>query len=364
MTNYFISIGFYASIDSEYANEDLKNDDVRRLSLVRKMQGDDSRLEGKMMQKDPTQRALKGGGGATTTATGATGSIVSTSSYASNECQPSANESAGLYQLEPRHLTMPLVIAIGSAALGLLAFFIKMWKTRNKVEHLKAMNSVSKDGVLCGRNDTALYARVSQIEDEDLLIRSMIKGMSPAEMWEELKRMNVDQSDIEEALDALPDSQGLVDLLLREKLSPLAKEFQAIRSLPVSDLCNILISTSPSTSNDQSWKALLNDEDDPQGKLAEKVIQEPLTRYVATTRARFVQTESEGRVSESVCVTNTAESSGLNSDATRQAAVVSSLEPEISVSPLLTTYEQGCTRSAPQGLPSTRNVTVEKENGS
>merc|ERR1712232_282230 len=139
-----------------------------------------------MMQKDPAQRALKGGGGATTTATGATSTTVSTSSYASSTCQPSSNESAGLYQLEPRHLTMPLVVATGCASLGLLAFFVKKWKTRNKVKELKAMNSVSKSGVLC-RNDTAKYACVSQIEDEDLLIRSMIEGMSPEEMWEELQ---------------------------------------------------------------------------------------------------------------------------------------------------------------------------------
>lgn len=315
VTNDWISRGAYAKLDQTFATF------PGELPRKRMIQGYSTRPENKRRQKNRASRSLKGSGGATTTATGAGSSVVSTSTYLSNACQSSSYESAGLYRLEPKHLAMPLVIASGCAVIGLIIFFNKKRKTRMKLKRLKNENNITKIGVL-DRQDSK-YARVSQLEDEELLIRSIIEDMTPAEMWEELKRMSLDESAIGGALDDLPDTASLFNLLLREKLSPVAKEFQMIRSLPVSDLCHILTSV-----NHASWKDMLNDEEDPQGKLAELVARDPMARYVGKVRGRF-NLKRKGNVSALECATDTPETSGNTS----------TMDREISVTPLISQEE-------------------------
>lgn len=303
MTSEMINLGYYESLHAYYAMMDdnvsseerlLENESI--MSEMEEKQNDESHL---LVYGTRSLKTSSGGGsGGKPPPPPPSSSSTETSSQTFTVCTKSKLEDDGLYSLEPHHLSMPLSITVFCSSLGVCIFLITKYRKKRKLAQLKKEQELYEKN---GSKELLSRASIKHLADEEFLITSEIQGMEPVEMWDELILMGVDGHLITSALNKLPDTTGLHNLLMTEKMSSLSKELRLIQGLSIADLSNVLLAVR----NDQegmndvtlargilkssnSWRKYLNTKD-PKGKLAEEVMRDPTARYVARTRALFLQ---------------------------------------------------------------------------
>ena len=243
-------------------------------------------------------RLLKGGGKATSRS--GSGTVSSSSSGASNICTTDNKlEEKGLYQLAPYHLAMPIVITVFCSTLGLIVFLIE--KSYNRYITIRKQKELNEKQKLA-KGD--LYMTKEMVDTEFDMIFTSLQYMRTNDIWEELKRCTISEITINKAINKLPDRGALLRLLTNCKLSSNTKEFKLISKLEISELCRILSEMAPNEDGDKGknnedirelveWKSIVNSSDDPKTELVERLVNDPIVRYLAITRVMCLEEDDD-----------------------------------------------------------------------
>lgn len=134
-------------------------------------------------------------------------------------------------QLTLQELSFPILFSFCCCFIGVCYFYVnRIRKFRNAKEASALLNEMTLDFTSEG------------VESENFLIRESIHVMDTSSMLLSLENCeNIEKSDLENAIDALPDRKMLEELLFATTSSSVALQFaEACKLLSLSEIVNIL----------------------------------------------------------------------------------------------------------------------------
>ena len=211
-------------------------------------------------------------------------------------CDFNASGKSDLVQLTFFHLLAPFVMSLVFTTLGLLMFL------KNRERTLKWKEMVA-DRVGVSLKD----------QEADELVLLEIKRLGATKIVRQLTEMSIPKETLVDAINSLPDKEILENLLFHHKCSSHRRDYDTINTLTMIELCTVIgacddknnsetpENTPPRGSEElqnllpveslpipanvlyggQIYENILNDDEDPKGKLIEYIISKPAARRLA-----------------------------------------------------------------------------------
>lgn len=200
---------------------------------------------------EESSRHLKGGKGGKGGAS-AGGGANSENTGLSSACGEAALvQDSETYSLSSTNLFFPIFICVISSTVGLCGFLA------NRKRRLSVKRKLAESA----RWGSKLY--LSQ-EDEDDLVRIKLNDESAIALYDMLKEMGVDDDDLNEALDELPNKDLLVELAFQKKCSDYRRDYDLLHErLSISELCILIVHYNGQLANSNSTRdaPTLSDDD-------------------------------------------------------------------------------------------------------
>jgi len=204
---------------------------------------------------------------------GATGAQVQSSDHVCNK--DNLDDTSG-EPLAAYVLIVPICFAwfCTLAAIVIWAFRIVDEEKRVKA-HVSFVQKLHEENQSSDENTANVSS--SDVIDELLYHEWEFNKMSIHDITEELNRLLVDDTLLEEAIDELPNRQALRELYVKNKVSDKGNIYRALSEMPTSKLCSIVQGTDKldfKGKGKNEWTSLL-DEEDPRRGLIEKIFATP-----------------------------------------------------------------------------------------